>query len=150
MAEDRIMKFTITNPRYNEYGTIDCEVDYPGLGVIPYTATDNNPDATGKAIYDQIIADGLATTYVPPTAAEVLAAKRADASMTPMQFALAVDAAGLTPQIEAYLADSTTPNTFKIMWNKASSFDRMNADLITAAKAIGLTDSQIDAVFGIV
>jgi hypothetical protein len=138
------------NPVYNYLGTIDCEIEHPDYGWIPFTASPNDVEPHGVEIFNSLVAAGTVTAYVPPTAAEALAAKRAAATLTPMEFELAVDAAGYTAAIQTYLADPATPRAFVIMWNRASVFDRMNADLITAATAIGLTDAQMDAVFGIV
>ena len=75
--------------------------------------------------------------------------KREAATLTPMQFMLNVDAAGMMPAIEAYLAEPTTPNSFKIMWSRASSFERLYPDLVAAATERGITDAQMDAIFGI-
>jgi hypothetical protein len=96
-----------------------------------------------------LIIDGVLTPKPEPTAEEILQAKREQAVLTPMQFMLNVDAAGFMPTIEAYLALQTTPNSFKIMWNKASSFERLYPDLINAATDLGLTDDQLDALFNI-
>lgn len=46
------------NPKYVHDGNIDCEIKHPVLGWILYTATPNDPEPTGKALYEQIISDG--------------------------------------------------------------------------------------------
>ena len=53
----------IRNPVYNAFSTIDCEVNHPQFGWIPFTASpDDRPD-----IYDAALAMGPAP-YVPPPA----------------------------------------------------------------------------------
>ena len=53
----------IRNPVYNAFGTIDCEINHPQFGWIPFTASpDDRPD-----IYDAALAMGP-TPYVPPPA----------------------------------------------------------------------------------
>lgn len=138
--------------KYNKDGTVDIEFDHPVYGLIPNTASPNNPDAEGAARWDAIMAGdyGVISPYVPPTSAEVLTAKRAAATMTPMEFKIAVDDAGYTPQIDALLTDVSTPSRIKIMWHNARSFERMHPDLISMMTVLGITDTQADAVFGIV
>ena len=94
----------------------------------------------------------IAASKIPvPTLDE----KRERATMTPMQFMLALekttlpDNTTLLDSAEALVADPATPKRIKIMWNKASSFDRLNPELVQMATALGLTDAQMDAVFGI-
>lgn len=82
--------------------------------------------------------------------AGALQRKRDPASMSAMSFRLALEDAQLLDQAETLVADNATPKRIKIMWEYASSFDRMNPDLIAMAQGMGLTDEQVDAVFGIV
>ena len=127
------------------------EINQPKYGWIPFHATPNDSEPHGRELYANAIAGeyGEIAPYVPPTAAEMLQAKREAATLTPMQFMLNVNAAGMMPAIEAYLAEPTTPNSFKIMWNRASSFERLYPDLVAAATELGITDAQMDAIFGI-
>lgn len=95
----------------------------------------------------------IAESKIPvPTLEE----KREQASLTPMQFMLALDGtiistdgSSLLDSAEALIADPVTPKRIKIMWNKASSFERLNPDLVQMATVMGLTDAQMDVVFGI-
>mgnify|MGYP000998540394 CR=1 FL=1 len=47
----------IRNPIYNAVGTIDCELDHPAHGWIPYTASADDSDESCRAIY-QLLVDG--------------------------------------------------------------------------------------------
>jgi hypothetical protein len=52
----------IRNPIYNVFGTIDCEINHPDYGWIPFTASpDDRPD-----IYDAALAMGPAPAHPPP------------------------------------------------------------------------------------
>ena len=56
------------NPQYNSTGLIDCEINHPDFGWIPFTV---NPADTGaqfdvKAFYDAIIENGGIAPYVEP------------------------------------------------------------------------------------
>lgn len=55
----------IRNARYNAAGTIDCEVNHPDLGWIPFTASPDDPEKFGRDVYDEAIA-GQVEPYVPP------------------------------------------------------------------------------------
>ena len=152
MAKDFIMQ--VKNIKHNSIGTLDMEINHPKYGWIPFHATPDDVEPHGRELYANAIAGeyGEIAPYIAPpepTAAEVLQAKREAATLTPMQFMLNVDAAGMMPAIEAYLAEPTTPNSFKIMWNRASSFERLYPDLVSAATELGITDAQMDAIFGI-
>lgn len=46
------------NPRYNHVGTIDCEVNVPGLGWVPFTASPDDVEEHGRALYAEILASG--------------------------------------------------------------------------------------------
>ena len=63
------------NPIYNENDTIDCEIEHPEYGWIPFTADPNDVEEHGRAIYTQIKADGNIAPYVPhiPTDEELAA-----------------------------------------------------------------------------
>jgi hypothetical protein len=49
MAEDFIMK--IRNAKYNQFGTIDCEIEHPVYGWIPFTASPDDVEEHGRQIY---------------------------------------------------------------------------------------------------
>lgn len=45
----------IRNPIYNEFGTIDCEINHPSFGWIPYTASSDDVEQLGRDIYAQAL-----------------------------------------------------------------------------------------------
>lgn len=55
------------NPVYNQYGTIDLEINHPFYGWIPFTATPDDPDKLGRDIYASVIGSSEDVgEYVPP------------------------------------------------------------------------------------
>lgn len=58
------------NPIYTADGRIDCEIDHPVYGWIPFTASPDDPNAEGAEIFAEIEAAGNIADYVPGTPAE--------------------------------------------------------------------------------
>ncbi len=54
------------NARYNAHGGIDCEILHPRWGWIPFTASPDDVEEHGRAIYAAIVATGDAAPYAPP------------------------------------------------------------------------------------
>ena len=68
------------NPRYNRLGTIDCEIEHPVYGWIPFTASPDDVEAHGRELHAQLLQSGEIALYTPPeppTAAELAAQARA-------------------------------------------------------------------------
>lgn len=60
------------NAKYNVFGTIDCEIEHPVHGWIPFTADPNDVEPLGAEVFDA--AKGSASAYVePPVDLTVLA-----------------------------------------------------------------------------
>ena len=54
------------NPRYNQDGvTVDCEVNHPVYGWIPFTANPDDPEEHGRIIHAQTLAHGPAPFVAP-------------------------------------------------------------------------------------
>jgi hypothetical protein len=66
-------------------------------------------------------------------------------SVTPRQARLAIEAAGLTAQVEA--AVEAAGPTAKITWDYALEIRRDDPLLASLAQAVGLTGEQLDALF---
>ena len=62
------MSLKITNPRYNENGTIDCDWDHPAHGLIRFTASPDDVEPHGREIYQRLIDGeyGQVSEYEPP------------------------------------------------------------------------------------
>lgn len=55
------MNLDYRNPRSNQYGGIDCEINHPDLGWIPFTAMPDDPEEYGRDIFQALI--GVALPY---------------------------------------------------------------------------------------
>lgn len=42
-------------PRYNSKGTIDCVIEHPTYGPVPFTASPNDPEEHGRQIYAALL-----------------------------------------------------------------------------------------------
>lgn len=58
----------IRNAIYNAFGTIDCEINHPKLGWIPFTASPDDSEEIGREVHAQIIAGeaGQIAQYMAP------------------------------------------------------------------------------------
>lgn len=50
------------NAAYNSQGTIDCEIEHPNFGWIPFTANPNDVEPHGREIFGLL--KDIATPYV--------------------------------------------------------------------------------------
>lgn len=66
----------IRNPTFTADGRIDCEVDHPRFGWIPFTASEDDPSLMGRAIFAFAMETGVAE-YVPPPEPEPVPASAA-------------------------------------------------------------------------
>ncbi|PBC02676.1 DUF4376 domain-containing protein [Mesorhizobium sp. WSM3860] len=53
------------NPVYNQFGTIDVEIEHPEFGWIPFTASPDDPEELGGTLFAD--AAPIAAAYSPPT-----------------------------------------------------------------------------------
>jgi hypothetical protein len=54
------------NASYNKVGSIDCEIEHPVFGWIPFTASPDDVEETGREVF--AAAQATATAYVEPPA----------------------------------------------------------------------------------
>lgn len=77
----------IRNPIFNVFGTIDCEINHPSYGWIPFTADPNDVEQSGRDIHATALLMGTAPYQPPPPPtpeeeAAALAAERAAMRLT--------------------------------------------------------------------
>ena len=67
MATDQLI-MEIRNAIYNAFGTIDCEINHPKLGWIPFTASPGDVEEFGREIHARIMSGeaGQIAQYVAP------------------------------------------------------------------------------------
>ena len=66
------------NARYTEFGTIDCEINHPVYGWIPFTASPDDVEPHGREMFAEIQSRGNPAPFVPrvPTYEEAAASVR--------------------------------------------------------------------------
>ena len=74
---------------------------------------------------------------------------RESATLSRMEFMLALEEAGLYDEAEAAVDSDQVSKAGKIMWRNASAFNRMDETLVQFASTLGYTDEQMDQLFGI-
>ncbi|TJV19701.1 hypothetical protein [Mesorhizobium sp.] len=60
------------NATYNQVGTIDLEIDHPDRGWIPFTASPDDPEPFGRAVYEEIKDIPIAPYVAPPPARQMV------------------------------------------------------------------------------
>lgn len=77
------------NPVYNAFGTIDCEINHPNFGWVPFTADPDDTDQRGRDIFEAAFALGPADYVAPPPQApttQQINAERARRLVLPFDF----------------------------------------------------------------
>lgn len=53
----------VRDAKYNKTGGIDCEINHPEFGWIPFTAREDDVEEIGRSIFSQLIASGNVELY---------------------------------------------------------------------------------------
>jgi hypothetical protein len=138
------------SPQFTVDGRIDCEINHPLHGWIPFTVdpTDAGAPFDAAALDAEIRATGNVAAYVPPpepTAEELLAAERAGMVCSRFQAKAALMGAGLLASAEAAVAQADP--VAQLAWAEAVEFRRTSPTIIALAAVLELTDEQIDDLF---
>ena len=67
----------IRNPIYTSCNRIDCEIEHPSFGWIPFTADSNDVEQHGRDIYEAALAMGPAPYVAPPPVVPTQAEQKA-------------------------------------------------------------------------
>jgi hypothetical protein len=141
--------YTYRNARMLADGRIDCEIDHPRLGWLPFTADPEDGVEKGRDTHAQIVADGTAAPYVAPapkTEAELLIEWRAQAECSPLQGQLALGEERWL-RVEAILSDPATPWAMKQTIRTAQVWKRNSQDIDALAWMLGLSEVEVDDLF---
>ena len=131
------------NAQYNQFGTIDCEINHPVYGWIPFTADPSDVEPLGAEVFEA--AKDAAGPYVSPpepTPEEILAQERAAMICTPAQMRLVLHRMGLLAQVQA-IAEADPEAS--IVWEYATQIVRTSP--LIEALATNFTPEQIDDIF---
>lgn len=104
----------------------------------------NPPDGQTEASHSITDVNGV---YIYAPVFEAIPPAPVPASVPRLNGMLALDAAGMIPQIEAYMALSGTPSTHKIYWRDLAVFHRDSEIIAVIAAALNVSSNQIDNLF---
>lgn len=146
--------FKWKNPRFcapvpGEYcSRIDMDLMPPeSTQWYPFTLcrTDTGAMFDTRELYDQVIAHGGISPYVPPTAEEVARSKREMMYMERHKFKFALYSAGKLDAAKHALAQA--PMDVQFEWDDAPTVSRLSAVVSCIQGALGLSDEEVDAFF---
>ena len=129
----------IRNAAFNRFGTIDCEIEHPKFGWIPFTASPDDPEKLGKDIHAVAI-KGTVTPYVAPQVLAVI-----PASVSARQFKLQLEIQGITLSVETWVASQS--KLVRIAYANSGRLDLDEPMLQAGFKALGFTDAALDAFY---
>jgi hypothetical protein len=147
------------NPVFTANGDVDCEVNHPRLGWIPFTASPDDVEEHGREIFDA--ASKEAAPYVAPPASD----RRGSTAVSRADFCIALVTHGLLTAPDAIAAaKGDWPQVFanalsglpqaqqvaaQITWATAAEIHRLHPLILAVQAKIGLTDAQVDGLFGL-
>lgn len=135
------------NAQYNADKTVDCEVNDPRRGWMPFTASIDDPSPEGRRLYADIITSDEVAAYVappPPTYDELVAQWRAVAFCQMLSLQDHLIDVGLFDQAET--ASQSLDPKWRIRWGARGGVvvERVHPLLDQFANMIGLTPEQVD------
>lgn len=136
----------VRNLKYNSLGTIDCEIEHPTYGWIPFTASPRDVESTGRDIYNAAIQGtyGVVTEYVTPTVVPTI-----PSVVTMRQARLALLQQNLLQQVQFSIDSLPSPQkeAAQIEWDYSSEVHRDKPFVQLLGAALGLTKEQLDNLF---
>ena len=134
----------IRNPVRNAHGGIDCEINHPEFGWIPFTASPDDDIQFGREMFARLSRDTVAD-YVPPPPPGPSAYR-----LSRWQFHAMLEIMGIRGAVYAAIEaipDATSRAVARAKLTQASYFDRSDPLIALLAPSVGLTDAQIDAAW---
>ena len=134
----------VRNVKYNSVGTIDCEIEHPEFGWIPFTASPTDPEPLGVEIFTRAF-DGSFGHIAPYEAPPYI--RIVPPFITRFQARAALYQAGLLDDVNAMMSNQETDPIARLAWEDAQEFRRNSPTISAMAPALGLTESQVDDLF---
>lgn len=102
----------VRNLKFNEFGAVDCEINHPNYGWIPFTASPDDAEKFGRDIYAAAVAGsyGDISEYVAPAMSieQVqtlrLAAYRTESDQLKLSAEYDAQVSGASPDYSAWIA----------------------------------------------
>lgn len=141
-----LMKLEWRNPVYIHAELINCEVNHPRFGWIPFTANPNDVELHGRMIYADIVSSGVPITpYKPPTVEQL---RETMEPLSQKQMRLQLWSQGLgSAKIDEAIASLVAEDQDRaaIIFNHETRFTRLDPSVIVVLGKLGMTDEQMDA-----
>lgn len=138
------MKIEYRTPKFTRSGSIRMEINHPQYGWIPFSASPDDPEEHGRALYEA--AKDEAAPYVEPEPEP----EPVPRVVTRRQGKQQLVVAGLDEQVEAAIdgiEDATERKLTRIWYDDAETWERDNEQLAVLSQALGLSDDEVDALF---
>lgn len=143
----------IKNPVFNRFGGVDCEINHPDYGWIPFTARDDDPEEFGRMVYAASLEMGP-SEYVPPPPPPPpsIEDQRARMVVSRLQARAALLQGGLLDKVEkavngGFLTGSAADALTRLAWNEATEFRRNSPTIAVLAGLLGLGPEALDELF---
>ena len=127
------------NAIFNKFGTIDMDIDHPSYGVIPFTASPDDPEEHGRLLFAD--AQATAAPYVEPDPQPVPVPE----SVSRFQARAALLQSDLLETAETAIQNGDAIT--KLVWADAQEFRRASPTVAAIAGVLSLTDSEVDDLF---
>ena len=127
------------NATYNKFGSIDCEINHPNFGWIPFTASDDDVEELGKAVF-AAAKKGDVAPYVEPDPVVYVPER-----ITARQFKLQLEISGLTSTVEGWVSQQT--KLVQIAYANSGTFVRSEPMMVAGFAALGFSEAEGDAFF---
>lgn len=137
----------IKNLKFNSLGTIDCELEHPTYGWIPFTASPDDTEELGRSVYTTAMAGeyGAIEPYVapepvapvPPSVVSMRQARRALLEKSLL--------ASVQPVIDSL--PSPSKEAAQIDWEYAQEVKRNDPLVQALALVLSLTEQDLDELF---
>lgn len=134
----------LRNATFNADGTINVEVNHPVYGWLPFTASQDDVEATGREIYAEALAGSVAP-YTPPPAPTPEEARAAMPALSPRVLRLTLLSINITEaDVDAALASNPSG---MIEWKYATYFKRTHPLIAALIPSFSLTEEQVDSLW---
>lgn len=127
------------NAKFNRHGTIDCEIEHPKIGWVPFTASPDDAEDFGKALFAEV-EKGEVAEYVEPEPVVVIPNR-----VTARQFKMQLEKQSLLDSVEAWVGQQS--KLVQIAYANSSTFVREEPMMQAGFQALKFTSEQIDAFF---
>lgn len=136
----------VKNLKYNQLGTIDCEIEHSIYGWIPFTASPDDSEPLGVEIYNRAINGEFGTIeeYVPTSPVVSV-----PSFVTMRQARLVLLQQGLLSQVQIAINSLPSPQNeaAQIEWDYSSEVHRDKPFVQMLGTLLGLNSLQLDELF---